>query len=525
MSGFGRNRRQYTSSEFGFARSRKMGKISRRSGSASINKARISDSLRSHRAGAASSSVTIGKSRRPHRRLLGGIDQRKLARLLTVTAALAVIVLGVVLIVTAANSGGRQLGDSPVIDTNDSDNIITADDTGATVTIALGGSIKLQNEVVTAAAISEGYDFNNYLSELRSVMTADVSIVSLSGTVDSTGDASAISGYPDPNYPAQLVDSLANIGVNYTASASGYTMDGGYDAMCSTIDTLAGSGITAVGVSKSTDTGSTLCVRRVNSIVIGIGAYNCVTADELKTLQNAQSSLGYNGDQIARCVNQLDIEKASDTIIADVNSMRDAGAQFIIICLNWGSSDLTAPNYAMRSLAQDMIDNGVDITLGYGSDVMQKITVKSHTDSDGNKKNCYVFYSLGNLFSDCDSGSTQAKQESMVINITLERAAGTEDVSVISAHYHPIYINRDENYVTQNTYLKYRVVPAARYVDADELPDVFSTTAQWDKCIQTFTDVRRNFQENWNVSDYFVLGTVEKVDSVADASAGENASL
>ncbi len=525
MSGFGRNRRHYTSSEFGFARSRNIGKISRRSGSASINKARISDSLRSHRAGAASRSVTIGKGRRPRRRLLGGIDQRLLANILTVAAGIAVVVLGVVLIVTAANSGGRQLGEAPLIDTTDSENIITADDTGATVTIALGGSIKLQNEVVTAAATSEGYDFNNYLSELQSIMSADVSIVSLSGTVDGKGDNSAISGHPDPNYPSQLVESLANIGVNYTASASGYTMDNGYDAMCNTIDSLAESGITAVGISKSTDTGSTICVRRVNSIPIGIGAYNCVTEDELRSLKTTQSSLGYNGDQIARCVNQVDIEKASETIIADVKAMRQAGAQFIIICLNWGSSDLTAPNYAMRSLAQDMIDNGVDVTLGYGSDVMQKITVKSHSDTQGNKKNCYVFYSLGNLFSDCDSGSTQAKQESMVINLTLERAAGTEDVSIVSAYYHPVFINRDENYVTQNTYLKYRVVPAARYVDADELPDVFSTESQWDRCIQTFTDVRRNFQDNWDLSDYFVLGTVERIDSVTDGSAGENASL
>lgn len=525
MAGFGKRRRRYTSSEFGYVRSRGMGKISRRNGSASINSAKISDSLRSHRAGAASSSVSFSNGHRPRRRLLGGINQRALAQFLTVAAAAFVIVLGVVLIVTAANSGGRQLGDAAVIDMNDSDSVITADDTGATVTIALGGSIKLQDEVVTAAAISEGYDFNNYLSELRSVMSADVSIVSLSGTINKSGANDTVSGYPDPKYPSQLVDSLANIGVNYTASASGYTMNNGYDAMCGTVDALAESGITAVGISKTAETGSTICVRRVNSIAIGIGAYNCVTANELKSLQNQQSSLGYSSEQIASCVNQLDIEKASETILADVAAMRKQGAQFIIICINWGSSDLTAPNYAMRSLAQDMIDNGVDITLGYGSDEMQKITVKTYTDSEGSKKNCYVFYSLGNLFSDCGSGSTQSLQESMVINMTLERAAGSEDVSISAAYYHPIYINRDENYVSQNTYLKYRVVPAARYVDADTLPEVFSTEAQWTKCIQTFTDVRKKFQEAWGMSDYFVLGTVEKVDSVTDGSSGDNTSL
>lgn len=523
----GRNKRSYTSSEFpGIARGRGMGRISRSGGSTSLlNKAKISDSVRNHRAGAASNSMTVGKAHHPHRRLLGNIDQRLLARVLTIVAAVAVVGLGISLIVTAATSGGKQIGDLSPIDVVDGENIITPDDTGATVTIALGGSIKLQQEVIEASATGEGYDFNNYLSELKSIMTADLSIVSLSGTIDGYGSNENVSGYPSPNYPAQLVDSLANIGVNHAAAASGYTLKNGYDAMSRTVDVLEDNGITSLGVTNNPDTGNTVCVKRINSVAIGIGAYNCVSADELESLKKAQSTAGFSGDQLAYCVNQLDIANAAETIIADVNAMRAAGAKFVIICINWGSADLTSPDYDMRNLAQEMIDNGVDVTLGYGSDVMQKITVKEHTDSEGKKKKCYVFYSLGNLFADCDSGATQKKQESLVINLTLERAAGSEEVAVSAAQYHPVYVNRDENYVTENTYLKYRAVPAARYVDAEELPDVFSTRAQWDKCKQTFTDVRTNIQESWNVEKHFVLGSVEKVDSVTDGSAGENASL
>ena len=517
--------RKYTSSEFpGISRGKGMGKISRSASSTSaLNKVKISDSIRNHYAGAASTSLTVGKSRRPRRRLLGNIDQRALARTLTVLAALIVVGLGVMLIVTAANSGGRQVDELTAIDVVDGD-VITADDTGATVTIALGGSIKLQDEVVSAAVTGEGYDFNNYLSELKSIMTADVSIVSLSGTIDANGDNSGVSGYPAPNYPSQLVDSLANIGVNYTANASGYTLRSGYDAMSGTIDSLAGNGITALGVCNNADTGSSYCVRRVNSVSIGIGAYNCVPADELSALLTEQKNAGFTDEQLGYCVNQLDITTAAETIISDVEAMRSAGAKFIIICLNWGGTELTAPDYDMRSLAQEMIDHGVDITLGYGSDYMQKITVKKYTDeAAGTSKNCYVFYSLGNLFSDCESGEKLAKQENMVINMTLQRAAGSDDVTVSSACYHPVYINRDEHYVTENTYLKYRVVPAARYVGAETLPEVFTTGTQWDNCVQTFTDIRRKFQEEWTMNDYFVLGSVEKVESVSDNSAGGDA--
>ncbi len=515
--------RKYTSSEFpGISRGKGMGRISRSAGAtSSLSKAKISDSIRNHRAVAASNSFIVGKSRYPRRRLLGNINQQTLARALTILAAAVVVGLGVMLIATAARSGGKQINDYSVIETVDGD-VLTADDTGATVTIALGGSIKLQDEVISAAVTGDGYDFNNYLSELKSVMTADVSVVGLSGTIDGR---TGISGYPSPNYPMQIVDSLANIGVNYTVNASELTMKNGYDAMAATINNLEGRGITALGVTTNSETGSSYCVRRVNSVSIGIAAYNCVSSDTLEDMLNEQNKAGFTGSQLAYCANQLDMETASDTIIADVEAMRNSGAKFVIICLNWCGAGTTSPTYEMRSLAQDMIDNGVDITVGYGSDQMQKITVKKYTDAEGASKNCYVFYSLGNLFSDNGANSDLAKQENMVINFTLERSAGSDEVSVAGAYYHPIYVNRDENYVSESTYLKYRAVPAARYVDAETLPEAFSTGPQWERCIQTFTDIRRKFQEEWNLSDYFVLGQVEKVDSVSDTSGGGDAHL
>lgn len=488
MSGIiGRKRRSRSASEYPTRRG--LGKVARFS--SGRNSAAATSSIRQR--------STRSRSAKPRRRLLDGVNQERLARILTIGAFAVVGIVGLVLIIVSANSGGKEL-ETSIIESDNSGNVITAEDSGATLTLAFGGSLKLQNDIVTAAKIGDSYDFNNYLSELGQVMSADVSIVNVLGTVDAKGDGSALAGYPTPNYPAQLAPALRNIGVNHAVLANSTTLQNGFGGMTSTIDTLASNDITTLGAYKNADTGSTVYVKRVNSITIGIGAYNCLTNAAYTDLINSQLAVGVTADQLSYCINQVDYtinrtvsgaghSPASDVIKSDVAAMRDAGAQFVIICLNWGSASTTTPTGEMGTLAQRLIDIGVDVTVGYGSDVVQKVTVKNHADSNGTKK-CYVFYSLGNLLADCDSGTTAEKQASMVVNMTVEREAGSDSVKLSSATYHPIYVNHDSQYETENTHLKYRSLPAAKYYYAESLPDVFSNNAQWSASKRAFDRVK-----------------------------------
>ncbi|MBQ4312588.1 MAG: CapA family protein, partial [Clostridia bacterium] len=433
---------------------RGFGKVSRSAilGSPQIKKAKLSHSLSSHRAGSASISTTVS-STKPRRRLMNGINQTVLARILTILAFLAVGGVGLCLILVSANSGGKEVTEPEAVildplQSVETEDAMTADDTGGEMTITLGGGIKLQDEVIQAARTGDTFDFNNYLSEMKPVMDSDISLLSVVGNIDGYGSNKGIKGYPSPNYPSQLIGALSNIGVNFAATANSFSLSGGFDAMSKTLSNLSSNGITPVGTYSNAETGNTVCVKRVNSISVGIGAYNCVTSGELKALQSEQTAAGVTGEQMTYCINQLDITSATPVILKDVASMREAGAQFIIICLNWGSADCTSPTYEMRSLAQDMIDNGVDVTLGSGPDIPLRVTVKEYTPSAGPKKKCYVFYSLGNFFSDTSSGADQKEQESMVVKFKLSRAAGSGTVTIASANYYPVFINRDEKYAS-----------------------------------------------------------------------------
>lgn len=474
-----------------------------------------------------------GVSGKPRRRLFDGVDQTVLARVLTVVAFLAVVGIGVWIIIASANSGGSEIAMS--LGTADISRPITPED-GETegsskMTIALGGSVKLHGEVLDAAGAAN-YDFNNYLYEMSPVMSADLSVVNLLGSI-STDQYSA---YPSGLYPQQLAEALGSININAAVTANSQTMLYGLDSLAVTTQALENNDIDCLGTSVSG--GQKWKVVDYNGILVGIGAYNCSTAAEIKALADKQKAAGATQEQIDACVNQLSIDitsteggkgysDASRAILADVDSMRENGAEIVIVLINWGSADQTAPSDAMTTLAQRMIDAKVDITVGFGPDTVEKITVREVANDDGTTKNCYVFYSLGNFFADCDKGATAKKYESMVVRFDVVKSSEDTAASISSGAIYPIHINRDSTYMTENTQHKYQVIPAGLYeykASGITRPAAFTSDALWEKYTSTFTHIRTYVQSTWDVDKYFSLGSVTGSQSTQESNGGSSES-
>jgi len=463
-------------------------------------------------------SVGLSGSGKPRRRFFDGVDQAKLVRVLTVVAFLAVVGIGVWAIVASANSGGSEIAMS--LAAADTSRPITPEDGeaegSAKMTIALGGSVKLQGEVLEAAKASNN-NFSNYLYEMGSVMQADLSVVNLLGSF-TTGDTT--SAYPSGDYPEELAKALGDININAVVTANNQAMLYGLESLTHTTSVLDEQDIDCLGT--STSGGERWQVLDYNGIRIGVGAYNCATSSEIKELEDKQKAAGATQEQIDACVNQLSIDisrtenskgysEASDAILSDIKAMRENGAEIVIVMLNWGSAGQTAPNNAMTTLAQRMIDAKVDITVGYGPDILEKVTVKEVETENGTKKNCYVFYSLGNFFADCDKGSTAKKYESMVVKFDVVKSTEDSPAAIASGSVYPVYINRDASFMTENTQRKYLVIPAGLYeykADGGVRPEVFTSDELWNKYTLTFTHVRTSIQTTWDVDKYLSLGSV-----------------
>jgi poly-gamma-glutamate synthesis protein (capsule biosynthesis protein) len=454
----------------------------------------IAESQRRHKAASASRSVTIGaggassgrSSLRPRKRLLDGVNEGQFLKWLTIAAFSVVGVVGAVLIITSVSAGG---GSSLITDINEdtSRTPIVVGDTDVSFSLSIGGTIKLHDEIITSAKNADGYDFNNYLSETRQVLKGDISILHLAGNIDKQGANKNVAGYPAANYPRELSETFAALGVTHVLNANNDALLGGFDAARTTRNILTESGMTVLGTYDSAAAAAGVYVKDVNYIKVGIGSYNCIPDGDYDTVLGNQRGSGVNNEQLAYGAKQVRMSEASAYILEDVASMRKAGAEFIIISVNWAKAGNTANTSEIRSLAQDLIDDGVDVTIGTGSDVPMSITKKK---SKSTGKDCYVFYSLGNLFSDIDSGKTAAAYRSMVVNMTVERKAGEDSTKIVSALCHPMYVNRDSEYEEKNTYLKYRVVPAAKYYSAAKRPEIFRTDTQWQRSKQAYIAVR-----------------------------------
>ncbi len=493
-------KRTHTPSEDGSER-QTLGRV-QRSGSIIADSTRssgLTDAHRTHRSASASRSVTTSYHAGGRIFSVGG--EQKFKKYFTIGAFSIIGIVGIVLLIAALTpSGGPAEITAPVVLETP---VVNPSETDCSVTITFGGSIKLNDEILNAARNSDGYDFNNYLSELGPIFSSDINIVSLFGNAVSNDSQLKTSGFSNSNYPASLLDTLSKLGITHIMNASSDSLSLGYEGLENSMKEMESRGIKALGTYTDSDSSNSVYVLEKNSIKIGIGAYYCPSQSAYETSLSAISRVSATDAELAFCVNQQSSKKIMPIIEEDISAMKKAGAEVIIILLNWGGAD--SKNHTdddRNSLAQDLIDAGVDIVIGTEPDYAQKITKKKPKDSD---EFSYVFYSMGNLFADADSGATAKKYYSMSASFTIERKADESDAKITKAVCNPIYIHRDDTYSQQSTYLKYRVFPAVKYYSSSECPDFFTASSQWKASRSAFDSIynyAKNATEGMTVGTY-----------------------
>lgn len=493
-------KRTYTPSEDGSER-QTLGRV-QRSGSVIADSTRssgLSDAHRTHRSASASRSVTTSYHAGGRIFSVGG--EQKFKKFFTIAAFSIIGIIGIVLLITALNpSGGPTEVVAPAVTETP---VINPSETDCSVTITFGGSIKLNDEILNAARNSDGYDFNNYLSELSPIFTSDINIVSLFGSAADTDSQLRVNGFDNRNYPTSLLDTLSKLGITHIMNASADSLSLGYEGLENSMSEMEARGIKALGTYTDEDLSNSVYVIEKNRIKIGIGAYYCPNESTYESSLSAMKRVSATDTQLAYCINQYSNKKIMPVIEEDISDMKKAGAEVIIILLNWGGAD--SKNYTdddRNSLAQDLIDAGVDIVIGTEPDYTQKITKKKPKDSD---EFSYVFYSMGNLFADADSGATAKKYYSMSSTFTIERKADEAAAKITKSVCNPIFIHRDDTYSQQSTYLKYRVFPAVKYYSSSECPDFFTDSSQWKASRSAFDSIynyAKNTTEGMTVGTY-----------------------
>ena len=354
-----------------------------------------------------------------------------------------------------------------------------------TATIAAVGDIMMYDSQIKAGQADETtYDFSDSFKAIMAYTRgADLTVGNLElnflGYAPYGGDPRSAIGF---NSPEVLAANLSDIGFDILQTANTYSIMNGIAGLQSTINFLNQSSIDHVGthITNPADSGSGgVVLRDVRGIKIAFIGFtkglngmtlpnnNMYSVDLLYTDYNT----AYETVNVTGITERIEAAKATEPDV-------------IIAMLHWGSEYDLVVSKTQEEIRDLMFKNGVDVILGSHSHVvgpMEKVQVRT---VDGEEKECFVAYSLGNFFSDMSKPYTQ---ESVLLNLEFTKDGDSGDTVISDISYVPLYIlDRGEDSIST----RFEILPIREAIKSStfEAYEDLMTTAIDNLKVNTMSD-------------------------------------
>lgn len=231
------------------------------------------------------------------------------------------------------------------------------------------------------------------------------------------------------NVPEQAAADLKAAGFDMLTTANNHVLDSGLEGVSSTIDFITAAGLEQTGSFKS-ETGQRYVIRDVDGIQVGVTAYTNVVNT---TLDDSNSYV----------VNHLDdfSESQISLMCEQIQEMRAAGAEVVIVNLHFGVRYSSTVSDAERSLATQLVEAGADVIFGSYPHVVKPMEVISVTDEDGTSRQGVVFYSLGNFISSMQYQSANGYPRDLGAVASVLISKNSSGVQIDSVEIIPTYVD------------------------------------------------------------------------------------
>lgn len=259
---------------------------------------------------------------------------------------------------------------------------------GGTVTLTIGGSVNIDDAIRQSAYYSDTgkYDFSDMMQLLRPEMQSDLTLMTLENITYSADKVSSL------NAPGAVMEMLANAGVDVLALGFPKAYDKGMPGLSATIEEARAHGLKTIGAYATEREANQLCIRQVNNVDVAFLHYTeSISATGKKSISK---------DGAAYAIPVTLVNGTPDRMLADVRAARAAGADLVVVSLNWGKVSSASPTAAQKSLAQQLADAGADVIVGAGSRVVQPITWMNSRAEDGSIRHTLCAWSLGSLINE-----------------------------------------------------------------------------------------------------------------------------
>ena len=227
--------------------------------------------------------------------------------------------------------------------------------------------------------------------------------------------------------------------------------NGTIDAIYRTLDVLDDAGLAHVGTYRSQeerDANSGIHVADVGGISVAFLSYTYglngfrLDSDKLYAVNL------FNLDYYTTLANP-DYEQLE----SDLAAARALDTDLIAVMIHWGVEYQNAPNSHQTGLAEFLVEQGADLVLGGHPHVLQPYETISVTGWDGQEREGFVCYSLGNFISN-QYEPFPSVQTTAILELELTKDPDTGETKVTGVGYVPYYmIHRDRAPVGERRYL------------------------------------------------------------------------
>lgn len=312
------------------------------------------------------------------------------------------------------------------------------------------------------------YDFNNNFVYIAPyIKKADISICNLETTLAGK-ESNGFSGYPVFNSPDELLSAVKNAGFNVVSAINNHCIDKGSYGFKRTARVITSNNLTLLGM-RCSPSEKRYSILNVKGIKVGLMSY-CFETQSING-QKTLNSIKIPKDviELANTFNPNKKDCDLPIIKKEINSMKNDGAEVIILVMHWGDEYKNTPNEYQKYMAKELIDSGVNIILGSHPHVLEPM---EYIENSSGKKGLVV-YSMGNILSNqrYEKIGNRFTEDGIIVNINLTKNIKNGEISIDDTNYIPTWVNR----FNKGKLYSYEILPLT---DAIKSKDTFNLNSK-----------------------------------------------
>jgi poly-gamma-glutamate capsule biosynthesis protein CapA/YwtB (metallophosphatase superfamily) len=263
----------------------------------------------------------------------------------------------------------------------------------------VGDAMQHQGQLDRALELGGGkrYNYDDCFTLIApDIVKADYAICNLEVPL---GGGPSYTGYPCFSAPDAFAERLKATGFDLFLTANNHCLDRSDKGVRRTISVLDSLRVDHIGTyfDAATRNATPPFIRNIKGIKIGFLNYTYGT-NGIKPKSGAEIAL-IDKPRMAR----------------EIKALRSAGAEIVTVCIHWGVEYVLTENAEQRSIAQFLVDQGVDLIIGGHPHVIQPMKVIRNKKEN---KDVLVVYSLGNFISNMKTADTRG---GALVNVCITR--------------------------------------------------------------------------------------------------------